>query len=372
MEDATDRTITDKLIGLKIGLLAYSSPTGLGYQTKTFYDFLFPEKTLVADLSQFNGMPTNHESWYPKRSKVCKGFPTKEFMEWLTDGIDVLLVCEQPLEYDLFKIARKKGVKIVLQYNYEFLQYIKRPQLPAPDLFLSPSYWHVDKVEALDIAPVEVLPPPVWIRKFIPRKITEVNTLFHVMGRPAVNDRNGTRIFLQLAEELGDEFDYIIYIQSPREDNTERLFHELKPELTRLKEKLKDSFKIRFDTPNNTDLYKEGDLLILPRRFGGLCLPMWESLASGVPVVMPNISPNEMVLPEFWLVDAEEKGYIETHSKIPMYEASLRDLVSAVRVLKSRGPDIIKDSYLARFIAEQHSNIALMNDYYKILSGKDE
>ena len=43
-------------------------------------------------------------------------------------------------------------------------------------------------------------------------------------------------------------------------------------------------------------LYAGFDPLILPRRYGGLCLPMNEALRSGLPVIMFNVSPSDAIL----------------------------------------------------------------------------
>jgi hypothetical protein len=42
-------------------------------------------------------------------------------MDWLSDDVDLIFVCETPLNYCLFEKAEAKGVPVVLQYNYEFL-----------------------------------------------------------------------------------------------------------------------------------------------------------------------------------------------------------------------------------------------------------
>lgn len=40
--------------------------------------------------------------------------------------------------------------------------------------------------------------------------------------------------------------------------------------------------------------YRDGDVLVLPRRYGGLSLPSLEALAAGLVLVMPDCSPNEI------------------------------------------------------------------------------
>lgn len=38
--------------------------------------------------------------------------------------------------------------------------------------------------------------------------------------------------------------------------------------------------------------------MILPRKYAGLCLPMNEALMSGLPVIMTDIEPNNVILPK--------------------------------------------------------------------------
>jgi glycosyltransferase involved in cell wall biosynthesis len=67
-----------------------------------------------------------------------------------------------------------------------------------------------------------------------------------------------------------------------------------------LKPLLRDP-RIRWDSSDPDDragLYEGLDALILPHRYGGLCLPMNEALTSGLPVIMSNMSPNDAILPQ--------------------------------------------------------------------------
>src|SRR6202035_4449776 len=99
----------------KLGLLTYATSTGLGYQTKSLHDHLKPSKTMLVDLSQYNHMPLD-PTWY-KAPITTHGFPTDYEIDQFLDGLDVVFVCETPLNYYLFKRARELGIKTILQYN---------------------------------------------------------------------------------------------------------------------------------------------------------------------------------------------------------------------------------------------------------------
>ncbi len=335
---------------MKIGLLAYSSSTGLGYQTKAFANNIECEKILVADLSKMNGMPLNPNWYYQPR--YTAGIPTDEDIKWLLEGMDIVFVCETPLNWKLFKFAREMGVKTVLQYNYEFLEYIKKPNLPAPDVLASPSFWEMLQVEALNIAPVEYLPVPIDLRKFPYREISEVQTIIHVMGRAAFNDRNGTMLFLLLAQKMGIKNKHLkfkLFAQKPTDNNSERLFFEIKKRLDETKSLLGGRFTVIFDVAKPSEMYEDGEIMVLPRRYGGLCLPLWEAMACGIPVIMPDISPNDEVLPLEWLADAVFSSYAHTKVKIPLYHAELDSLIERTEALMK---NIVRANHRARELAE--------------------
>jgi glycosyltransferase involved in cell wall biosynthesis len=45
--------------------------------------------------------------------------------------------------------------------------------------------------------------------------------------------------------------------------------------------------------PDYWKLYRDFDVLLMPRRFGGLCLPAQEAAAAGLALVMTDTSPNQ-------------------------------------------------------------------------------
>jgi glycosyltransferase involved in cell wall biosynthesis len=57
---------------------------------------------------------------------------------------------------------------------------------------------------------------------------------------------------------------------------------------------------------NYWEMY-DADVMVMPRRYGGLCMPVNEALGAGMPIIMPAISPNKDWLPKEWLTPAELK-----------------------------------------------------------------
>lgn len=290
---------------MRIGLLAYSTDTGLGNQTYEFYKHMQPAKTIIADLSKLNGMETHHDR-FPD-AQIVQGVPDCNHYQWLLEDIDLIFVCETPLNYCLFEKAKAAGVPVVLQYNYEFLDYLQRPELPPPAVLAAPSWWHKEDVIARNIAPVIDLSVPVNDERIRPREISQCRTIIHIAGKQAHMDRNGTNTFIEAANKCGNKFKYKIYAQQ-LDDQTRRAIQRASVDIELIE-----------NVENYEDMYADGDVLVLPRRYGGLCLPMQEALAAGIPVIMPNISPNEQRLPKQWLVDAKRIDSFRARTEIDVY-----------------------------------------------------
>jgi hypothetical protein len=91
---------------------------------------------------------------------------------------------------------------------------------------------------------------------------------------------------------------------------------------------LKDErITVKNDNINNKeDLYDGFDAMVLPRRYAGLCLPMNEALISGLPVFMTNISPNNHILPEKWLVDSSIGGKFKTKLMVVLQGKTVNEI----------------------------------------------
>lgn len=291
---------------MRIGLIAFSTDTGLGNQTFEFYKHMKPTKTLLIDLSAMNGMETHHDR-FPD-AQIVQGIPNCNDMAWLASGVDLIFVCETPLNYCLFEKAKAAGIPVVLQYNYEFLDYLNQPQLAPPAVLAAPSWWHKDDVISKNIAPVVDLFVPVNGERIRPREITVCRTMFHIAGKQAHMDRNGTITFIRAATKCGNQFKYKIYAQ------------KLDQETWREIDRSPIDFEIIENVEKYEDMYADGDVLVIPRKYGGLCLPMQEALAAGIPVIMPNVSPNEQRLPQQWLMNAKRAGSFTARTEIDLYE----------------------------------------------------
>lgn len=335
---------------MKIGMIVRSDLTGLGFQSKELTKVLNPRKVLHINSFRFN-RNLQHPSWYRDYKVVSSfGFPNVSKIKEFLKGLDVVVSCETFYNDQFIDIAKSMNVKTVLQFNFEFLDYLQREDLQTPDLLIAPSPWRINEViEKLgDRSKIALIPPPLSLDEFNENR--EINLqkthykVLHVAGRIAHLDRNGTKIVDEVRKKLNKRIEVNITIQKKPWDF--------------LPSRSSDYLRIK----NREDLYKGYDLVLLPRRYGGLCLPMNEALASALPVVMSNIEPNSKVLPEYWLVDATKQTEFMARELIEVFDIRPEDIVSKVENFYDEGSilankidafELAKERYDGKKIANQ-------------------
>lgn len=295
---------------MKLGLIARADSRGLGIQTKGFYDALRPAKTMVVDCPSANPLPLRRD-WYPDATWI-DGLPTdRDLRTWLRD-VDVVYTAETGYGQALWSEAERAGVAAVLHVNPEFLDVRDRPSLWA-----APSMWRFDELPH----PKLHLPVPVTPMSERPAPSTATRFL-HVIGRPAIHDRNGTTQLLESLRFVQSPITLTITCQDPAYVPRLRASAHIPAHIELV---VRDG-----DVPDNRDLYEGQDVLVLPRRFGGLCLPAQEAIGAGMPVVMPAISPNDAWLPAEWLVPATHSGEFRAKTRVDLYTADARALAALI------------------------------------------
>lgn len=341
---------------MRLGIIARADKTGLGNQTKELVDMLKPDKILLIDSSHFNGNK-QHTEWYDgydiqiSENGFLSNFEADKFLR----DIDVILSCEIFYNHKLAAFAHRRGIKTVLQYNYEFFEHFVHDGIRQPHILLGPSLWNIDKMKEYfgGHSRVVHLPPPTSPQIFEEAKnINQSKThkrILHVAGKRANNDRNGTDTVVKMLNYSKADYELVVTVQGDYGPDCND------PRLT-----------IRNDNPDNrADLYSGFDLMVLPRKYGGLCLPMNEALLSGLPVIMTNILPNNTILPAEWLVEASYDRTINFKGPTDSYETDPEKLAELVDnfineydipATKNKAyeigynnfsPDVLKDKYLS-------------------------
>lgn len=296
---------------MRLGLIARADNSGLGMQTWEFFKHMNPAKTMVVDISKFNNNKTYPERYSGPQVYHIKGFPTNAQVDTFLDGLDVVFIAEAAYNPYLYEKAREMGVKTAVQYNYEFMDWLVNPLYPKPDMLIAPSKWHFDEVqkwcEGNGVKHVYLhCPVNTNLLNISQEEATnkKAQTFLHVAGRSAAMDRNGTETVIAASRYLKTNAQILIHFQG-EQGLPHQATHSIEYYCKLLETHGNDN-KVTIQTidyPNYQDVYQDGDVMILPRRYGGNCLPMNEALACGMPVIMPNISPNNEFLPNEWLTE---------------------------------------------------------------------
>lgn len=337
---------------MRLGLIAYADNTGLGSQTKQYFDHLEPAKTMVLDRSS----GVTPYPCYPERypgAMVVKGLPDFDEVAAFLKDLDVVLMAETAPTEHLMRSARERNVKTVIVPNWEYFHHFQNPKLLLPDLLLAPSLWHFDEYPE----PKAYLPFPIEL-KFRDTSETTAKNFLHIGGKPISPDRNGTFALLEALEYVTADINMTITCTDPR-------VFEHRPPLKNPHVTLTTHLGVIDDLE---PFYNAHDVLVMPRRFGGLCLPVNEALGHGLPVIMPDISPNNTWLPKHWLVPAEKTAERQMASTIDIYTPDPRALAQMIDQFATRPMMYHVSCDTARQIATDHSWETLLPLYMEVLT----
>ena len=338
---------------MTFGIIARCDNTGLGNQTRDLVRMLNPDRILLINSAKFNNNK-QYPEWYDGYNvTMTNGFPTKQEVAIFMDGLTSVLTCETFYHPHFINLAQRRKVKTLMQYNYEFLDHLNKPDMPLPTYMISPSYWKVDETIAKfgNDTKVVHIPPPIYLDDFKSARENNMSKdhkrILHIGGKAASQDRNGTQTVIDMLRHSKADYELVIRSQSE------------------LKINYKDS-RLTVEIGNidsRSEMYNGFDAMVMPRRYAGLCLPMNEALVSGLPVFMTDISPNNQILPSDWLVSSSKVSTLMTRVKLDVYEADVKELAKKIdryinsdkKLQKEKAltigfenfdPSILKDQYL--------------------------
>jgi hypothetical protein len=270
---------------MKIGLVARCDERGLGYLTHGFYRAMRPERTLVVDMSNIARGFAQRYDWYPGEQVVPFDghyLPELQCRSWLR-GLDVVYLAETAYDWRFVEWAHELGVATVCMSMAEFWKHPHQPELPMPTQVWAPTSWRLDLLPAG--TPVVPVPVEQDVFPLEPAGIGDRLQVVHVAGHRAAGDRNGTLALLVAAQRVSAPMDIYVHTQ---DEHLPRL-RSLKPGVT--------VHMLPGGKRSRPELYAGMHLHVLPRRYGGLCLPAQESLASGLGLAMTLTPPNAQTWP---------------------------------------------------------------------------
>jgi glycosyltransferase involved in cell wall biosynthesis len=256
---------------VKVGLIARGEDRGLGNLTWEFARHVKPERVLLVHMGELARGFDMHADRYESPTVVSfdgVALPETAVREWL-DGLDVVYSAETFYDHRLPLWAADAGVRTILHVMPEFY----REHVPQPDEIWLPTQWRSEHVPHARIVPVPVALDRWPIEQ---KDLGEKMRVLHVAGRRAAADRNGTTLVFAAVNRLIGNVEVVVTCQDPLRTPNRR------------------GLDVRaMNEPDYWKLYRDFDVLLMPRRFGGLCLPAQEAAAAGLALVMTDTSPNQ-------------------------------------------------------------------------------
>lgn len=261
---------------MNVGLFgARADDRGLGRITHDFYTHMQPARTLVIDMGRWAHQFPQHLDRYPDATVVPfdGGRLDEKVMGQFFTGLDVALFYETAYDHRAYDVARAAGCRTVLMTMPEFHRHTTET-LPHPDVVWAPTSWRLDALPA----DTRVVPVPVDISPATRR--SGALRVLHVGGHRTSGDRNGTIAFLRALRLVRAQIRVRVTSQDQRLPNVNGI-----PGHVALSKQTGGIDDYR-------RLYDGADVLVMPRRYGGLCLPVQEALGAGLGVAMTDCEPN--------------------------------------------------------------------------------
>lgn len=314
---------------MKLGVVVRADDRGLAHLTQEFARHMRPERVLLVDVDDPR-FPTRlldgdvvqaAQVFVAKFSGGLLDGPIVEFLKGLTH----VYTAETPYAPDFFERARAMGVASVCHVMPEFDRFTgERPTLRPSAVWL-PTRWRADLVEHSAIVPI---PAPVAPR---PRLRTQAHKFVHIIGSGARPDRAGTLAVYDAIREGPTDVQWFLCAQDVRRG---------------VPAQLRGCRNVTMQTGSVVDrwsLYDEADVLVAPRRWGGLSLPVLEACASGVPVIMLDVDP----MGDFAsaLIESRYAGQFDAPGgKVEIHEANRHALTAAIIDFAKGGVDVMEES----------------------------
>jgi len=260
------------------GLIARADDRGLSHITWEMARHLKPDRILLVDMND-ERFPTHHYRYDGLTPIIVEWNvgtpPPPQFF----DGLDVVFTAET--FYGLEPLAAQHDVKTI---NYLMPEFYRANDTPPTETWL-PTSWLNEHVPHDRIVPLPC-PTDRWRHSKHDdrtRLRTKHDTLRVVMpaGNTAMHDRNGAKLFLQALRHVDQQIDVTVWTQ-------DRAF----PVANRLPGCV--TYRLRRRARNYWEIAYGAHLVVIPRRYGGLCLPAIEALGAGAALAMNDCEPNAM------------------------------------------------------------------------------
>lgn len=324
----------------RLGLIVRCDDGGLGSLSQDFYKFLEPSKTLV-----IWGQYQNHPERFPGGIQCQNGIPTLAQIDEFLKDIDAVLTFETAYNWNIFKEAKKRGIKTILMPMFEWTP---DPLPIQPDLLICPSKLEYDLYEGNKV----YLPVPVDREKHPFKLRTTAETFVFNNGHGGTLNRNSAREVIEAISRTVLDVKFIVrsQVQLPDVIKDPRITYVLG------------------DQPKES-LFSEGDVLIFPHKFDGLSLPIQEAMSSGMALITTDIYPHNQYVPQECLFEADGFGKARMGERYREFRrAFISTKTLAQKIDQMANQDITELSQRMNEIAEEWSWNNLGEKYLEVIN----
>lgn len=327
---------------MSVGMICRYDNSGVGTLSWEFARHVKPKKVLLVENNVHQLFPERYKDFDTRKLTT----PDAKTIDWFLDGIDVMFTIETPYYYPIIKECRKRGIKTMLYTMFEMTPEVMPLHF---DLYVCPSKLDYEVMPD----PKVFIPVPVATDRLLWTERKKAMHFVHSASHGGMNGRKGTQILLDAIPLVKNpNIRFTIYSWKP--------FTSPDPRVT---------IKV-VNFKNYWQVWREGDVLIYPQDYNGICLPIIEAMSSGLGVITTDIYPFNEYMPKELLFG--HKGLYETRAAsnlIPTQAAKLSKGMLAEKIDEIAETDITEVSHYGKKWAEENSWDALLPRYNDLWSG---
>jgi len=341
---------------MKLGVIARGEDRGLGIQTWEVCRHMKPDRVILVEMGGLSGRFQSHPERFEDFDTVVvpvEDMATRQTAALMKD-VDVVYSAETFYHWMMLEWLNVQSTASVCHLNPEFYGHHIDLHEPRPTKWWLPSSWMRNDQRLPDNAAYVPMPCPLdrWPtprRQFDGSRPLKV---LHVSGHQAMGDRNGTRLLLAAIAQCKAEMEITVTTQDGALPSPGRLPPNI-------------SYRLNGGARDNWSLYEDHDVLVMPRRYGGLCLPAIEAMGAGLAVLMSNCSPNTWDYSAAMFVDGKPgspmKGKVGVIDTFTVTSSALANRLDHL----AENPNTVRAlQFMSRKWAEDHSWENRINDWH--------
>lgn len=329
---------------------------GLGYLTRDVAAHLPVAAALVVDLTSgysasdhAGARDFDRGPWDATAGevRVCGYPPEPSDVLWLLDRSDVVYTAEVPYSPGLPTLAAEHDVEVVIHAMPE----LWKDEYRGPTTTVAlPTGWHATDERFADAVS---LPVPVDTDEFAWSPRSHAGTFLHVSAS-AFHDRNGTELVKAALPLIRNSVTVHTSGVIPAGEVVEQMGN------------VKLVHRGRADTAR--EVYSsEDDVLVQPRRFGGLSLTAQEAMALGMPLVCMEWDPYASHAAEVVRISRDPEFVQMAGGNLPVADADPAHLAAAIDALVDDPGTVEAHSRMARNWVVMHSWETLRPRWVEVL-----